>query len=232
MIGKTAQFIFGAGNYIFQLDERPGPLFWTSRLHVDADGSGRAYHRAGSPPGLDYLANAGSQAQGWWGISVGPDGRPYIQTEEDPNPGFYISTTALEDYGLPRNNPARYVDSEKVPFFVLPSKPHFGASLADLGMFFNLETGASSWGIYADVGPANQIGEGSMKLNENLGFSSDAKTGGTEKEIIATVLFPGSKIGWPRSNEELEAAAKAAFEKWGGLGSLKAGLPNHDWSKF
>ena len=232
MISRTAQLIFGGGNYIFHLDDKPGPLFWTSKLHVDADGSGRAYHPHGSPPGLDYLDNAGSQRNGWWGISVAPNGLPYTQTEQDPNPGFYVSTTALEDNGLPRSNPARYVDSEKVPFFVLPSRPHFGASLADLGMFFNLETGASSWAIYADVGPANQIGEGSIRLNENLGLSGDPKTGGTEKEIIATVLFPGSRVGWPRSNEELEAAAKAAFEKWGGLDSLKAGLPKADWSKF
>jgi len=232
MISRTAQLIFGAGNYIFQLDDKPGPLFWTSRLHVDADGSGRAYHPNGSPPGLDYLANAGSQAHGWWGIAVGPSGKPYVQSEQDPNPGFYISTTALEDYGLPRSNPARYVDSEKVPFFVLPSKPHFGASLGDLAMFFNLETGAKSWAIYADIGPANQIGEGSIKLNENLGLCADPKTGGTEKESIATVLFRNSKMGWPRCNEELEAAANAAFNDWGGLISLKAGLPKADWSKF
>lgn len=228
---RTAKIIFGS-NYIMELDDKPGVLFWTSRLHVDVDGHPQCYHPGGSPPGLDYLANAGKTGN-WWGIATDKNGKPYVQTNEHPAPGFHVSTTALEDNTWPPHHPNRYVHSGEVPFFVLPSKPKFGPTvLGDLAIFFNIENGKSSWAIYADIGPANQIGEGSMKLNENLGLSSNPKSGGTEKEIIITVLFPGSKIGWPRSHQELAEATRKEFDKWGGLDSLQGGLPNLNWSKF
>ena len=57
-------------------------------------------------------------------------------------------------------------------------------------MVFNTAKGKQSWAMYADIGPSNQIGEGSMKLNKDLGLSDSPKTGGTEEEIIAMIYFP------------------------------------------
>jgi hypothetical protein len=64
-------------------------------------------------------------------------------------------------------------------------------------MVFNTAKGKQSWAMYADIGHSNQIREGSMKLNKDLGLSDSQKTGGTEEEIIAMIYFPGSAIGWP-----------------------------------
>lgn len=232
MSNKTAIVVFGL-NYIMELDAKPGVLFWSSRLHVDADGHPEAYHPSGSPPGLDYLANAGHPGN-WWGIATNSHGAPYRQTAGHPAPGFYISTTALEDRAISGDNPARYVHSGEVPFIVLPSKPHFSPhqQLGDLAIVFNTDNGRFSWAIYADIGPSNEIGEGSMALSNALGLSASPKTGGTEKEIIATVFFPGSKVGWPRSSDELSRAALKLFEAWGGLKSCELAMPQFAWSKF
>lgn len=233
MSNRTAVVQFGT-NYIMQLDAKPGVLFWSSKMHVDADGHPQAYHPSGSPPGLDYLANAGSASSGWWGIATNSAGTPYKQTSDHEAPGFYVSTTALIDHTIQDNNPARYVHAGKVPFIVLPSRPKFDPrqKLGDLAVVFNTANGKYSWAIYADIGPANQIGEGSMKLCEDLGLSSSPKSGGTSQEIIVTVYWPGSAIGWPRLNAELSAEAYQLFTTWGGTESLKEAMPQYDWTSF
>jgi len=230
--GKTAVVIFG-GDSIWQLDDKPGTLYWTCPLMVDADGSPHAYHPDGSPPGLDYLANAGSPGN-WWGIATDSGGDPYIQKDTDVAPGFYVSTTALIDGAWPTSSPNKYVDSELWPFIVLPSSPKFSdrQQLGDLCMCFNNRTGRSSWAIYADIGPSNEIGEGSMALCDALGVDSDPKSGGTDSEDIAMVYFSGSRIGWPRDADELAAKAHQLFRQWGGFASCRIAMPQFNWDQF
>jgi len=231
--GRTAVVIFGS-NSIWQLDAKPGTLFWTQVLAVDGDGHPECYHPEDSP-GLDYLANAGDTGN-WWGISCDPDttGKPYVQTSSDPAPGFYVSTTALADGAFPKSSPSKYVNSGTVPFIVLPSNPKFSGNqtLGDLAMVFNNANGKYTFAIYADIGPSNQIGEGSMALADALGIPNSPKTGGTSNETLAVIFFPGSKIGWPRSNDELQAEAHKLFNDWGGYASCKAGLPQFNWDQF
>lgn len=240
--GRSSVVSFGS-NYIMQLDAKPGVLGWTCPLAVDADGHPKCYHPQGSPPGLDYLANAGKPGN-WWGIACNPEttGKPYVQKDTDPAPGFYVSTTALLNAKYPASSPLRYVHSGEVPFIVLPSKPVFSPSaafpknpqqkLGDLACVFHNGTGKKSWAVYADIGPSNKIGEGSMALATALGLSDSPKSGGESKEVIAMIFFPGSKIGWPRPNEELELAAWHLFDQWGGYESAKALLPQINWSQF
>lgn len=231
-MGRTSVARFGT-NWVLQLDDKPGVLFWTSVLNVDGDGHPQCYHPSGSPPGLDFLANAGKPGN-WWGIATNSSGVPYVQKGTDPAPGFYVSITALQDGIWPDSSPNKYVHAGKVPFIVLPSKPKFSPEqkLGDLAMVFNNDTGKCSWAIYADIGPANQIGEGSMALNTALGLSDNPKTGGTSKEVIAVIFFPGSKIGWPRLNAELEAKALELFNAWGGYDTAKIALPQINWDQF
>jgi hypothetical protein len=233
MSNSTAVVTFGGNNWIMQLDAKPGVLYWSCPLAVNADGHPECYHPEGSPPGLDFLANAGKPG-GWWGIATDSNGKPYIQTKDHPAPGFYVSCTALEDHTIGGNNPARYVHSGKTPFIVLPSKPKFSPkqTLGDLAMCFNTETGNQTWAIYADIGPANKIGEGSMALCSALGLSDSPKSGGTSKEIIAMIYWPGSRVGWPRPSEELSKKAHELFDAWGGIQSCKEAMPQFDWTKF
>ena len=181
--------------------------------------------------GLDYLANAGHPGN-WWGI-VTDNGRPYgnpvVQGKGSPYPGYYISETSLQDSRRPAKDTARYVNSETVPFIVLPIRPSLGAKLGDLAMVFRPSTGDSSFAIYADVGPSNQVGEGSMALADNLQVNSDPKRGGVSGGIV-TLLFKGVNIGWPRPNRELLIEANNAFKTWGGFAKLRRALPEIDWS--
>jgi hypothetical protein len=233
----SAAYIFGK-RQVFARDDAPNVLFWTSDLMVDADGSPRAYGPGGTQP-LDFLANAGSSGN-WWGIYA-PDGEPHVQGDGDPYPGYYVSTVSLEDHTFPPQDPRHWTDSEKVPFFVLPSNPgpHLGAKLGDLGYSFNLDNGQSSWWIFADSGPGFKLGEGSIKLHENLGLIPTnwplqrfVRQGGTDTECIVSILFRNSALGWPRPEDELLAAAEKRFEDWGGLSALKGVMSRLDWSKF
>ena len=66
-----------------------GSVTYTGEFTNDADGDPRAYHPKGSPPGLDYLANAGHPGN-WWALATDngkPNGRPIIQGPNDPAPG-------------------------------------------------------------------------------------------------------------------------------------------------
>ena len=230
--GRTAVVEFGS-NSIMELDGKPGALGWTCGLTVDADGHPRAYHPDGSPPGLDYLANAGSP-DNWWGIACDSSGDPYVQTEDNAAPGFYVSTTALVAPGFHECEPAKYVDSGLVPFIVLPSKPKFDPeqTLGDLAMVFNDRTGKMSWALYADIGPSNELGEGSMALCDALGIDSDPKSGGESDECIAMIYFPGSYVGWPAPLEVLASTAYLLFDEWGGYDSARILLPQINWDQF
>src|SRR5262249_30613601 len=132
----------------------PPAIRWTAGLAVDADGCPSAY--APDDSGLDHLANAGHPGN-WWGLVTDngrPDGEPLKQTATDPQPGFYISTTALVDPTRHMVDPGRYVDAAKVPYLSLPPEifSQCGAHLGDVAV---VDYGGNRCGaVVADVGPA------------------------------------------------------------------------------
>jgi hypothetical protein len=99
-------------------------FFYKSRLAVDADGAFRAYH-PNDRFGLDSLSHAGHKGN-WWALVTDDEktsGRPVIQLESDPAPGFYVSTTALFDPDNPNpRDPHKYVDAATIPYVVLHPK--------------------------------------------------------------------------------------------------------------
>lgn len=175
-----------AGIPIFR--DASGNIHFTAGMTIDADGSPRCYHPKGSPPGLDYLANAGKPGN-WWGIATDAKGRPYVQVAGDPYPGFYVSTTALQNVAFGIDNPSRYTDSEKVPFVVLPPNFPVKCKLGARLIVTNTENGKRCDAIYADIGPKTKLGEGSMALAAALGIGNSPKTGGTSKKIIRYTLL-------------------------------------------
>jgi hypothetical protein len=199
-----------------------GIVFCQSGANIDADGSPFAYHPV-SDKGLDNLANAGRRGQ-WWGIATDTDhidgeagkGTPYIQKEGEPAPGFYVSTTALEDRSKQISDPARYVNSEQVPFIVLPGGHNFGCELGDLVLCYNRANGKQFVGIYADIGPAGQIGEISIAMARLIGVDSSPRLGGCGHGIIY-VLFPGHKSNWPAESPGQDAIANELIAKNGGI---------------
>jgi hypothetical protein len=175
-------------------------LTYSSGLQIDADGAPNAYGPDGK--GLDHLANAGKPGN-WWGVAT-QDGAPVVQSASDPFPGFYVSTTALEDRRFKAGDPRRYVDSSRVPYVVLPPQLLKEAKLGDFAVVINEQNGRVAFALVADVGPRDKLGEGSMALAAALGIDSDPKRGGTRAKI-RYVIFPGSGSGRPRTSDEISA---------------------------
>jgi len=212
------------------LEDDDSAFFYESGLMIDADGAYHAYH-PDSKSGLNYLGNAGRPGN-WWALVTNngeADGRPLIQTDDDPAPGFYISTTTLEDPSRDPKDPRRYVNAEAINFIVLPGRLGLGAKLGDFATVLLPDTGACAYAVYADVGPANKIGEGSIALADALGIPSSPKTGGRGHGIVY-IVFPGSKTGWPLSQEQIDQEAAQVFTTWGGLDKAKNCFPNVPWS--
>jgi Fungal chitosanase of glycosyl hydrolase group 75 len=186
-------------------------------MSIDADGSPRAYHPRGSPPGLDDLANAGTPGH-FFGIVTDVTGRPVVQRRGDPAPGFFVSTTALEDTSHPRTSPRRYVNSSTIPYIVLPTRAlePTGARLGDLASVWNRRTEKLSHAIIADVGPRGRIGEGSIALARRLGINASAISGGQSGDVVF-IVFPGSGNRRPRPFADIKAKAAPLFAAWGGI---------------
>ena len=195
-------------------------FFFESTLSVDADGAPNAYRSDNL--GIDDLVNAGAPGS-WSGLAVDKNGNPLIQGSSDPFPGYYVSVTDLSDRSRPATDPTRYVDASQIPYIVLPegNEIRMGAHLGDFAMVFNLENGKSSPAIFADTGPSDRIGEGSVALADDLGLWPDARSGGTTRGILYLV-FPGSGNGNPRPIQEISAEAENQFKLWGGNSQLAA----------
>lgn len=195
-------------------------FFFESSMSVDADGAPNAYHPENL--GLDDLANAGATGS-WSGLAVDKSGDPYIQSPDDPFPGYYVSATDLSDSSKTANDPTRYVDASRIPYIVLPEgiETQTGAHLGDFAVVFNLQNLKSSPAIFADTGPPDRIGEGSVALAENLGLWPDARSGGTTRGILY-LIFPGSGNGRLRPIEEINSQTEQLFRVWGGNDQLLA----------
>jgi hypothetical protein len=196
-------------------------IVFKAGMQIDADGSPHAYNPVSSK-GLDALANAGHPGN-WWGIATDTgraSGKPVIQSSSDPAPGFYVSTTAYENPGFSETDPRRYVDAESVPFIVLPSRFGLGLKLGDLCFCFNTATDDNAFGIYADIGPSNQIGEASMAMAGELKANSDPRRGGVAGGIVY-VVFPGTSIG-SSNPQEFNPKAAELVHAWGGLDKVKS----------
>jgi Fungal chitosanase of glycosyl hydrolase group 75 len=196
-------------------------IAFSAGLQIDADGAPRAYNQVSSR-GLDALANAGHPGN-WWAIATNngrPSGEPVIQGDSEPAPGFYVSTTALENLAFHETQQRRYVDASTVPFIVLPFGAGMGLKLGDFFLVYNIATGDNDFAIYADVGPRGQIGEGSIALAEAIKVPSSPRTGGVSHGIVY-VGFPGSGKGYQEKDVWFGQAAKV-FTDWGGLTRLKS----------
>ena len=200
-------------------------FFYEAGMSINADGAPNAYHPADT--GIDFLANAG-YSDNWWAIAVDKNGNPFIQASTDPYPGYYISTTALFDSGFVKQDPRRYVDSTKIPYIVLPGNSDFrkttGVKLGDFAVVYNTNNEKLAFAIYADVGPKNQIGEGSIALSQAVGNDPLVQSRvrrGIPKNIVY-IVFPGSGNGQPRTISEIEAETKRFFEIWGGVERIKS----------
>jgi hypothetical protein len=202
-------------------------FFFRSGMSIDADGAPKAYHPV-SAQGLDALGNAGKPGN-WWALVTDtgkPSGTPVVQKATDPAPGFYISTTTLEDMTKERTDPTRYVDSSTIPYVVLPSdtRTKLKARMGDFAVVINSKNQKLSPAIVADQGPKGQIGEGSIALAEALGVPANPRRGGAAGGVLYLV-FPGSGNRKLRAVEEIKTEATRLFDAWGGPAQMSSCFP-------
>jgi hypothetical protein len=185
---------------------------------VNADGSPNCYGPNNS--GIDHTANGGTPGKNWWGGPTDSKGMPIIQKIYEPKPGMYVSGTSLINSTFPESSQYRYVNSEEIPFFVMPGTHYTGAKPGDCGLVYNMATGDNCYGIFADVGPKDKIGEISIRMAQALTINANPKTGGTSAKTIVYLLFPGSIGSWKPPNVWWDTA-NTMTQAWGGLARLQ-----------
>jgi hypothetical protein len=152
------------------------------------------------------VGNAGVPGN-WWGVVTDngqANGTPIVQGANDPAPGAYVSTTALNVPGadgqeLPDRSPFKYVDAATVPYISLPEIVIQSARGVVVGcrcVITNTENGASVEGVVADSGGNDHIGEVSVACAKALGLRAgnphEADGGGTSQPLIRYQFFPST----------------------------------------
>jgi hypothetical protein len=215
-----------AGVNLYDWSESKSFYFFETKMSIDADGSPRAYHP--QDKGLDKLEYAGRQGN-WWALVTDngkSNGNPIIQKEGDPYPGYYISMTATVYRGYPDNVPQRYIDAEKIPYFVL--NPYVmnstGTQKGDIGYIYNRRTKKGCYAILGDVGSNQKLGEGSMYLAQQLGINNNPRNGGQDSDVVYMV-FPFSGNGVARPIKEINEIGEKLMKKADGFSFIKNCLP-------
>lgn len=204
---------------IYAVKGTPKSFLFRAGLAVDGDGSPNCYGPNNS--GLDYTANGGTPGGNWWGGPTDENLNPIIQAIYDPSPGMYVSSTSLINPAFVEESPYRYIDSEEIPFIVLPGKHSNEAKLGDVVWCYNQETGDNCYGIFADVGPSDSIGECSIRMAQALHIENvSPKNGGTDSEIISYLVFPGSVGAWKPPYVWWDVA-NTLVKSWGGIPRLQ-----------
>ncbi len=218
-----------AGVTLYEWSESKSFYFFESKMAIDADGSPRAYHP--QDKGLDKLEYAGRQGN-WWALVTDnkeTSGNPLVQKQNDPYPGYYISMTATVYRGYPDESPQRYIDAEKIPYFVLNPQVMRSTNTqkGDIGYVYNRQTKKGCYAIFGDVGRNNKLGEGSIYLAEKLGIKADPRAGGQDDGVVYMV-FPFSGNGAARSLAEINSIGEKIMNKADAFSFIKACLEGKD----
>jgi hypothetical protein len=216
--------LFYANGILIWSSTSAAGLLYKSGLAIDADGAYRAYH-PNDRLGLDSLAHAGHPGN-WWALVTDNEkrsGRPVVQLESDPAPGYYVSTTALYDAENANvRDPHRYVDAVTIPYVVIHPKLLNLVHLGDFATVLNLQNDKMSGAIVADVSARNlPVGEGSIALAEAIGIESSPRRGGVDGGVVY-LIYPNSGDRRPRTLQETIGMSRELFESWGGGETLHA----------
>lgn len=211
------------GSHALQVHQIERAVLFHSKMEIDVDGAPNAY--APNDVGLDYNRNA-KNGNSWVGVATDNHGNPLVQTS-GPYKGYYVSVTSLHDGG-DFSDPHNNVDATKIPYIALSPylAKQLGIVLGDLAVVTSQVTGEFAYALYADVGPTEKVGEGSLALATSLGFPhASPRTGGVSGEFIF-LIFPKSGLGQGRVRtlDEIRNAASRLYVQWGGANQLSACL--------
>jgi hypothetical protein len=176
---------------------------FTADADIDADGANgqngaRAAYMA-DDSGSEALANGGMGIRhgevvgiaNWFkDIVVVANGKPKIFPG-----GVIVSKTAYLIRGEKDDTPNRYVDSETVPYIVVPPVIINKTRGIVRGCFARVTyKGKSVDCMVGDVGPRNKIGEISIAAARAVGIPASPRSGGEDRKIVQYEIFPGRKV--------------------------------------
>jgi Fungal chitosanase of glycosyl hydrolase group 75 len=183
------------------IEEDDKRVHFIADADIDADG---ANGQNGGPPaykaddsGTELLANGGMRIVNGKVICAKPWARNIVILGSDNEPkvfpgGMIASITWYRHPGKPLSDPAAYVDSETVPYIVVP--PIIIQKTEGIVRGCKARAtwkGRSVECVVADRGPANKIGELSIAAARAIGLPSSPRNGGTEEPEVLYELWPG-----------------------------------------
>jgi hypothetical protein len=164
-------------------------------------------------------------------IPASRDGYPCQHGPDSPYTGYFVAATTLNHNAPARADgcaPARYIDAETVPFFVLPKGGFGDIGIGDV-MVARLKHGGADrlvYGIVADAGPPHQLGEGSVALNAEL-LGKYGQTVMNMRDVwaldiagptVAVLVLGGTRhlLKGDYSRTNVIAVARREFARWNG----------------
>jgi hypothetical protein len=147
--------------------------------------------------GTEHLANGGMEIRNGKVVCAHNWARDIVILDADNEPkvflgGMIASRTWYRHPGKSADDPSAYVDSETVPYIVVPpmiierTKGIVCGSLARATY-----NDKSVDGVVADRGPRTKIGELSIAAARALGIPSSPRSGGLSKPDVFYELWPG-----------------------------------------
>ena len=241
----------------YKVPGKPQAWFMKGRFMTDVDGAPNCYHPDNLNVRTDYLkfdlekhkgaldwkANGGKDGN-WFGVVTDTGektGRPIIQGDGDPFPGFYVSSTSLSDSSKKRSDPRRYVDARIIPYIAFPGQIYNEGKQGTrftrvgqgptgrLGDFLTVvnpdadEEHRYAHAIFADMGGLNDehFGEGSPALGKKVHAAGlvDAK--------LLYIFYPHSGAGPGKipTADEVQKKGEELFKQWGGMAEVNRVLP-------
>ena len=231
----------------------PGQSAWfmKGRYMVDFDGAPNCYHLTNShvlpirdyptvdilswDGPVDFIGNAKNNDGTWASVVLDGAGQPIAQGDDDPFPGYLISTVPLQDGTQPATSARRYADARLVPYIAMPiqiikqtgvwynqvTAGHTG-NFGDAVIGVNLNTNDVGGAVIGDTGNKPEFGEGSFAFGKSINFL----TGTFEAEVLY-IVWPGSGVGQFTipDPEVIQAQTGDLFEKFGGLECVAQVLP-------
>jgi hypothetical protein len=170
-------------------------------------------------------------------IPQAADGFPCLHDDASPAHGYFVAATTLQQSSDPpadRCAPARFIDAEHVPFFVLPDDAFGNARVGDI-VVARIEGAAADrlvYGIVGDTGPVGQFGEASIAFNKTLLAKSapimnahDVEALDISGRRVVLLLLGGTKVklAGDYSRQNIEAVGRREFARWNGAASTPTG---------
>ena len=176
-------------------------VFFTADADIDADG---ANGQNGGPAaymvddsGTEFLANGGMKIKNGKVICAFDWARSIVILDTDNEPkvfpgGIIASKTWYHHPGIDFGDPTAYVDSETVPYIVVPPLIINKTAGVVRGSKARVTlNGVSVDCAVADRGPSNKIGELSIAAARAIGLPESPRHGGTETPNVFYELWPG-----------------------------------------